>query len=84
MVLDVASAVGNAALAIQAIVADPASAAMDLLGALTGGVGKEEADMSALADTRRALGEDNIVKIGSTFKALDTKLQTIVQGVCAL
>ena len=75
--------VGNVGLAIQGIIAEPDEAPMELLGALSGGVSKDEDDVADLAAARESLAEDDIAKLGDSFVSLDNKLQSIVKGSCA-
>ncbi|KAK6075617.1 LysM domain-containing protein [Seiridium cupressi] len=83
-IVEIVSAAGNVGLAIQGIIADPESAPMEILGALTGGVEKDEADMATLAKTRRGISGDDIGKIGSSFKDMDNDFQSIIKRTCAL
>lgn len=72
---------GNSALAIQGIIADPESAPMEILGALGGGVEKNEDDIATLAAARRSqVTADDIKKIGAKFEDLDTKMQSMIKG----
>lgn len=72
---------GNSALAIQGIVAHPELAPMELLGALGGGVEKDEDEIATLAATRRSkVSADDISKIGAKFENLDTKMQSMIKG----
>lgn len=72
-------AAGNIGLAIQGIIDHPENAPMEILGALTGGVTKREDDMAKLAKTRRGISSDDLAKIGTSFKSLDDKFQSIIK-----
>ncbi|CAM6003085.1 unnamed protein product [Sphagnum balticum] len=72
----------NTALGIQDIVANPESAPMEIFGLLTAGGARDEDDFASMAATRRDITEDDIGKIGTTFKKLDTKLQGIITKAC--
>ncbi|KAI9645912.1 hypothetical protein NHQ30_005349 [Ciborinia camelliae] len=81
-VFETLSQVGNAALTIQGIVADPASAPMDILGLLTGPGTRDEEDFSNMAATRRAMTDDEITDIGADFKTSDKEFQDIIKPSC--
>ncbi|KAK6223391.1 hypothetical protein LQW54_000509 [Pestalotiopsis sp. IQ-011] len=79
--IEILNVAGNSALAIQGIIADPESAPMEILGALGGGVEKNEDDIATLAAARRSqVSADDIKKIGAKFEDLDTKMQSMIKG----
>ena len=65
---EMAAAAGNIGLAIQGIVANPSSAPMEVLSALTLGKAKTTDDFAALAAAKRAITEDDLSSIGATVK----------------
>ncbi|KAH8662506.1 hypothetical protein BX600DRAFT_499009 [Xylariales sp. PMI_506] len=81
--LEIADA-GNVALAIQGIVADPSSAPMEILSALTLGKVKTSEDYAAVAAAKRAISDDNLSSIGAAFKAADDDLETTISHVCSI
>ena len=83
-VFDTLSQVGNAALTIQGIVADPASAPMDILGLLTGPGVRTEEDFASMAATRRAMTEDEVTAIGEDFEKNDSEFQDIIAPSCRI
>ncbi|SPQ22989.1 a8ef266c-8802-41e8-87ee-6caa1a908fce [Thermothielavioides terrestris] len=72
------AAAGNVGLTIQAIIADPESAPVQLLGLLTAGGSRSEEDFAEMAASRRDIGGDVISKIGKTFQDLDNDFQGVV------
>ena len=64
----------NTALAIQDIVSSPESAPMGDFGLLTVAGTRDEDDFAEMAATQRDISEDDIGKIGTTFKKLDDEL----------
>ncbi|KAI1295256.1 exo-1,3-beta-D-glucanase [Xylaria venustula] len=76
-VLDIA---GNAGLTIQSIVADPSSAPFEILGALAGGIFKDDDAIGRLAAARRAISSNDLSKIGAKFEALDAQMQRLIKG----
>ena len=83
-VLNTVAALGNVALSIQAIVADPISAPMELLGLLTAGGTKDEEDFAKMAETRRGIPDDDLGKIGTFFQDTDHEFQDIIELPCSL
>ena len=78
---EIAAAAGNVGLAIQGIVADPSSAPMEILSALTLGKSKTTEDYAGLAAAERALTDDDLTDIGAAFKSDEDKLgSTLVRG----
>ncbi|WPH01347.1 Hypothetical protein R9X50_00418900 [Acrodontium crateriforme] len=75
--------VGNVALAIQQIVADPSSAPMAILGALSGPGGRTEEGLAKIAKARRDLTEDDIAGIGDEFKERNNEFQKTIKRDCA-
>jgi glucan 1,3-beta-glucosidase len=83
-VMAIVDLVGNLALAIVDIVAHPTSAPMDIMGLLTLGGTKYEDDFASMASKRRAIGGNDLAKIGSDFKLADDKLQKVIKKDCKL
>lgn len=83
-VVDMILASVNLALAVQAIIDDPVSAPIDILGALTFGGARAEGDIEKLAGERKALGKDGIVRIGDNFAKLDEKMQNLAHRACKI
>ncbi|KAI9742739.1 MAG: hypothetical protein M1818_003468 [Claussenomyces sp. TS43310] len=81
-VLEIVSTGGNAALAIQGIIADPESAPMEILSALTGGGTREEGDYASMAVTRRGIDTEDLTKIGTSFQSIDADFQNIIKLDC--
>lgn len=75
---------GNVALTIQAIVSDPSSAPMELLGLLTAGGTRDESDFAEMAATRRGISEDELGKIGSFYKDVDDDFQNTLTKSCSV
>ncbi|KAK2616718.1 hypothetical protein QQS21_000330 [Conoideocrella luteorostrata] len=75
---------GNVALGIQAIIADPTSAPMEILGLLTAGGSKRAKDYSSMATARRGIQDEKLGKIGATFKKMDDQFQSIIKHKCKL
>lgn len=82
LVLSAVDVAGNVALGIQSIIADPESAPMEILGLLTAGGTRDEDEFASMANTRRGISDNDIAKIGTSFKTLDKDLQNIVSKVC--
>ncbi|PTB38652.1 hypothetical protein M441DRAFT_49043 [Trichoderma asperellum CBS 433.97] len=78
------AAAGNVVLTIQAIIADPTSAPMQLLGLLTAGGTRDEGDSTKMASTRRGISEDDLGKIGSFYKEADDDFQDVIRQSCRL
>ncbi|EON98175.1 hypothetical protein UCRPA7_6324 [Phaeoacremonium minimum UCRPA7] len=78
--MEIFDVAGNAALAIQGIVAHPEEAPMEILGALGAGVDKNEEDIAALAKARRGISSDDIGKIGAKFQNLDKQMQDMIKA----
>jgi chitinase len=80
--------VGNAALSIESIVADPLSAPFAILGLLAGGLGGgagragriEEDLFSEAAAARRAMKADDIGKFSQAFQKKDATVEQIVKA----
>jgi len=84
-IFNVVSVAGNLALSIQAIVADPTSAPMEILGALAGGTGlRSEDDFARVSATRRGISTDELQKISSGFATTDAKFQKVIKEQCRL
>jgi glucan 1,3-beta-glucosidase len=83
-VLGSIAAAGNAASAIQGIIADPSSAPMEILGALTAGGVRDEEDFADMAAARRAISSDDLTKIGATFEKMDSDFHAIIKRDCKL
>jgi hypothetical protein len=81
-VFEITAAAGNVGLAIQGIVADPKSAPMDILSALTLGKSKTTEDYAGLAAAEKALTDDDLSNIGTAFKADEDKLGTTLKRGC--
>jgi len=81
-VFEIAAAAGNVGLAIQGIVADPKSAPMDILSAITLGKSKTTADYAGLAAAEKALTDTDLSDIGTAFKADEEKLGTTLKRGC--
>ncbi|RFU28181.1 hypothetical protein B7463_g8175, partial [Scytalidium lignicola] len=81
---EIVSATGNVALAIQGIVADPASAPMQILSALTLGKGKTTDDFASLAAAKRAISADDLSEIGKDFKASEDEMEATLKQTCFL
>ncbi len=82
LVLSFINVGANIALGIQDIVANPESAPMEIFGLLTAGGVRDEDEFASMAATRRDITDDDIGKIGTTFKKLDTELQGIITKAC--
>jgi glucan 1,3-beta-glucosidase len=79
------SVAGNLGLSIQAIVADPTSAPMEILGAITGGTGvRTEEDFARVGGARRGISTDDLKKISNSFADTDAKFQSIIKHECHL
>jgi hypothetical protein len=81
-IFEITAAAGNIGLAIQGIVADPASAPMEILSALTLGKSKTTEDYAGLAAAERALTDDDLTDIGAAFKSDEDKLKTTLKRGC--
>lgn len=81
---EIAAAAGNVGLAIQGIVADPSSAPMEVLSALTLGKSKTTDDFAELVAAKRAISPDDLSSIGMDFKASEDDLETILRQTCFL
>ena len=82
--LTTVSEVGNVRLTIQAIVSDPSSAPMDILGLLTAQGARSEDEISTIAAKRRALTDTEIGDIGSDFKADNDEFEDTVAAKCEI
>jgi glucan 1,3-beta-glucosidase len=83
-VLGIIAAAGNTALAIQGIIADPSSAPMEILGALTAGGARDAKEFEEMAAARRAISSNDLTKIGATFEKMDSDFQAIIKRDCKL
>jgi glucan 1,3-beta-glucosidase len=81
---EIVAATGNVALAIQGIVADPASAPMQILSALTLGKAKTTDDFAALAAAKRAISEEDLSDIGTDFKESEDEMESTLKQTCFL
>jgi len=81
---EIVAATGNIALAIRGIVADPASAPMEILSALTLGKAKSTEVYAALAAAKRAITEDELSDIGTDFRASEDEMETTLTQTCFL
>lgn len=79
---EIASAAGNVGLAIRGIVADPSSAPMEILSALTLGKTSGTKDFAALAAAKRALSDSDLGSVGKDFKAAEDKLGMTLKRGC--
>lgn len=83
-ILNIVAAAGNVALSIQAIVANPLSAPMEILGLLTAGGFKGQKDFASMAATRRGIASDDLKKIGKLFEDTDAQFQKVIEHACLL
>ena len=81
-VVNIIANVGNLVLSVAAIVADPLSAPMEILGFLTGPAGKDEKAFKNLGDARRGMGDQVLTDVGKVFKAKDDEFKNIVKSKC--
>lgn len=81
-IFEITAAAGNIGLAIQGIVADPSSAPMEILSALTLGKSKTTEDYAGLASAERALTDNDLSDIGTAFKGDEDKLGTTLKRGC--
>lgn len=79
---EMAAAAGNIGLAIQGIVANPSSAPMEVLSALTLGKAKTTDDFAALAAAKRAITEDDLSSIGATVKTDEDDMGNTLERGC--
>jgi glucan 1,3-beta-glucosidase len=79
---EVVAAAGNVGLAIQGIVADPASAPMEILSAITLGKTKTTDDFADLAAAKRAISPDDLSNIGTDFKKSEDDLDISLKQSC--
>ena len=82
--LEFLDGIGNIGLSIQAMISEPASAPLEILGLLTAGSGMAEDDYANLADARREIGTDDLSKIGAAFEDADSDSQSIFSLPCTL
>ena len=78
---EIIAAAGNIALAIQGIVADPSSAPMEILSALTLGKLKSTEDYAALAAAKRAITEDELSDI---VRSSEDEMEATLTQTCFL
>ena len=81
-VFEMTAAAGNIGLAIQGIVANPSSAPMEILSALTLGKAKTSDDFAGLAAAKRAISEDSLSSIGPTVKTDEDTLENTLKRGC--
>ncbi|KAG4440017.1 hypothetical protein IFR05_004531 [Cadophora sp. M221] len=81
-VFEITAAAENIGLAIEGIVANPASAPMEILNALTFGRSKTTEEYAGLASAERALTSDDLSDIGTAFKDDKDKLASTLKRGC--
>jgi glucan 1,3-beta-glucosidase len=80
--VEIITTVGNAALTIDDIINNPTSAPMAILGLIAGPGARNEEDYAAIADTRRAMTEDELTAVGKDFEEDDLEFQGIIAPRC--
>jgi glucan 1,3-beta-glucosidase len=81
-VLGMISATGDAALGIQGILAQPLYTPMQIMGLLTAGGTRDEADFAVMAASRRVIDDEDLTKIETIFGALDKDFRGIIKYNC--
>ncbi|KKA30026.1 hypothetical protein TD95_001514 [Thielaviopsis punctulata] len=77
------STMGNVALSIESIVANPLSAPMEIIGALMGPEGREEKGMEDLSSARRLMPDGLMGKFGGEAGRLEGQMTNLFKKACS-